>query len=309
MTGQAIAQKLNEDSEMPSAPNPNRAYVKFLMPSMLVIFILTLFPIAVTVFLSLTSLSYTSARPTRFLGIDNYLRLLHDERFLHSLPVTIILIVVPVALQLILGFIIAVVMNEKLPFMGWLRFVFVAPMVLPPIVMGLMWRILYTPQLGGVNYFLSLAGIGGPAWLTDPKWALVAIVIAAVWGWTPFVGLMFLAAMQSFPEELYEAAVIDGATWVQTIRHITLPLLRPTIMVVGVFRVIEALAIFPIIFIVTNGGPAGATETVNFYGYISGFNNLRVGYSSAIIVVFFVLLLLMIAPSIRFLLKNMQVGS
>ena len=111
---------------------------------------------------------------------------------LNSIPISIILIVVPVALQLVLGFIVAVVMNEKLPWMGWLRLVFVAPMVLPPIVMGLMWRILFTPQLGGVNYFLSLIGVAGPNWLSDPTFALVAVIIAAVWGWTPFVGLMFL---------------------------------------------------------------------------------------------------------------------
>ena len=102
---------------------------------------------------SLSSLSYRNANPTEFVGLQTYVRLFSDDRFLNSIPVSIILIVVPVASQLILGFIVAVVMNERLPGMGWLRLVFVAPMVLPPIVMGLMWRILFTPQLGGVNYF------------------------------------------------------------------------------------------------------------------------------------------------------------
>lgn len=254
---------------------------------MLVIFLLTLVPIMITIILSLTSLSYRSANPSEFIGIQNYARLFTDERFLNSISTSIILIVIPVATQLILGFGLAIVMNEKLPWMGWLRLVFVAPMVLPPIVMGLMWRILFTPQLGGVNYFLSLVGIEGPNWLSDPTFALLAVIIAAVWGWTPFVGLMFLASIQTFPTDIYEAAVIDGTSWVQSIRFITLPLLKPTIFVVGVFRVIEALAIFPIIFILTNGGPAGATETVNFYGYVSGFNFLRIGYASAIMVFFF----------------------
>jgi len=274
---------------------------------MLVIFLLTLIPIAVTVVLSLTSLSYRSAKPSEFVGIQNYVRLFSDDRFLNSIPTSIILIVVPVAAQLILGFIVAIVMHEKLPWMGWLRIIFVAPMVLPPIVMGLMWRILFTPQLGGVNYFLSLIGVGGPEWLSEPTFALLAVIVAAVWGWTPFVGLMFLTSIQTFPVDVYEAARIDGTSWFQSIRFITLPLLRPTVFVVGVFRVIEALAIFPIIFILTNGGPAGATETVNFYGYVSGFNFLRVGYASAIMVFFFAMLMLITTPSMGFLLRSQQV--
>ena len=114
--------------------------------------------------------------------------------------------------------------------------------------------------------------------------------------------------LQTFPVDGYEAARIDGASWAQSIRYITLPLLRPTIFVVGVFRVIEALAIFPIIFILTNGGPAGATETVNFYGYVSGFNFLRVGYASAIMVFFFAMLMLITAPSMGFLLRSQEGG-
>ncbi len=284
-----------------------RAYLKYLAPTMLVIFLLTLIPIAVTVVLSLTSLSYRSAKPSEFVGIQNYVRLFSDDRFLNSIPTSIILIAVPVAAQLILGFIVAIVMHEKLPWMGWLRIIFVAPMVLPPIVMGLMWRILFTPQLGGVNYFLSLIGVVGPEWLSEPTFALLAVIVAAVWGWTPFVGLMFLTSIQTFPVDVYEAARIDGTSWFQSIRFITLPLLRPTVFVVGVFRVIEALAIFPIIFILTNGGPAGATETVNFYGYVSGFNFLRVGYASAIMVFFFAMLMLITTPSMGFLLRSQQV--
>ena len=287
-----------------SSLKSNRAYLKYLTPSIVVLLLLTLLPIFFTLYLSTTSLSYSSPRPMRFIGLRNFSRLLDDARFLHSLPVSVVIIIVPVFAQLILGFIVAVIMNEKLPGMRWLRFVFVAPMVLPPIVMGLIWRILFTPQLGGVNYFLSLAGIDGTGWLTDPNWAMVAIIIVAVWGWTPFVGLMFLAAMQSFPEELYEAAVIDGATRVQSVRHMTFPLLKPAITFIGILRSIEALGIFPIIYIVTNGGPAGATETVNFYGYVSGFNHLRVGYASSIIVVYFVLLMLIIVPTMRFFLRN-----
>ena len=290
-------------------PIPQRAYLKYLSPTILVLLLLTVLPVLFTLYLSTSSLSFASPRPERFIGLRNYSRLLDDVRFLQSIPVSLLFIVAPVALQLILGFFVAVIMNERLPGMKWLRYVLVAPMVIPPIVTGLTWRVLFTPKLGSVNYLLSFFGLDGPSWLTDANWALVAIVIIAVWGWTPFVALMFLAAMQSFPKELYEAAVIDGATWVQSVRHVTVPLLKPTVTFIGILRTMEALGIFPIIYIVTAGGPAAATETVNFYAYVSGFSYLKVGYASAIIVVFFFMLLLILAPTMRFLLRNFQVDS
>ena len=148
-----------------------RAYLKYLAPTMLVIFLLTLIPIAVTVVLSLTSLSYRSAKPSEFVGIQNYVRLFSDDRFLNSIPTSIILIVVPVAAQLILGFIVAIVMHEKLPWMGWLRIIFVAPMVLPPIVMGLMWHTIY-PAVGR-RQLLSEPDRCGGSGVIQPTFALL----------------------------------------------------------------------------------------------------------------------------------------
>jgi multiple sugar transport system permease protein len=296
----------NVSSSKADQQNLNRSYLGFTAPALTLIALLTILPILLTFVLSLTSLSYTTIDPVQFIGLRNYERLLGDSRFLSSISTTLILIVVPVALQMIFGFGIALVMYERLPGMGWLRLIFVAPMVMPPIVMGLMWKILYTPQLGGINYFLSLAGIEGPNWLIHQGWALWAIILAALWGWTPFVALMLLAAMETFPLELYEAAEIDGASWTQSVWHITLPLLRPAAQVVLVFRVIEALAIFPIIFVVTGGGPAGATETMNYYAYVRGFNFLNVAYACAIIVMFFILLTIITTPATRFIISDSQ---
>ena len=166
-------------------PIPQRAYLRYLSPSIVVLLLLTVLPVLFTLYLSTSSLSFASPRPERFIGLRNYSRLLDDARFLQSIPVSVLFIVVPVALQLILGFFVAVIMNERLPGMKWLRYVLVAPMVIPPIVTGLTWRVLFTPKLGSVNYLLSLVGLDGPSWLTDANWALVAIVIVAVWGWTP----------------------------------------------------------------------------------------------------------------------------
>lgn len=273
---------------------------------MLIVTGLTIIPILFSIGLSMTSLSYISTKPTSFVGLDNYIKLIGDERFLNSLWQSAILIFGPVALQIILGFCLALVMAERLVGLGWLRVIFIVPMFFPPIVMGLMWKVLFTPQLGGINYYLSTIGISGPTWLSEPNTAIVAIIIAAVWGWTPFVTIMFFTAMQTFPRDLYEAARIDGATWTQQIRFVTLPLLKETALVVLVFRIMEALAIFPIIFVMTSGGPAGATETVNYYSFVSGFTFLKVAYASAMILSFLAILVIILAPATNVLLNNID---
>lgn len=284
----------------------NSGYRRFLAPAIIIIAALTIVPILFTIGLSMTNISYVSPRPTRFIGLDNYFQLFRDERFLSSLWQSAILIFGPVGLQLILGFFLALVMSERLQGLGWLRVIFIVPMFFPPIVMGLMWKVLFTPQLGGVNYYLSLIGIAGPTWLSEPATAMIAIIIAATWGWTPFVAIMFFTAMQTFPRDLYEAARIDGATWTQQIKFVTLPLLKETALVVLVFRIMEALAIFPIIFVMTSGGPAGSTETVNYYSFVSGFTFLKVGYASAMILSFLALLVMLLAPATNLLLRSIE---
>lgn len=284
----------------------NSGYKRFLLPAMAIVSALTLVPILFTMALSTTSLSYTSTRATKFVGLDNYIKLFEDERFLDSLWQSAVLIFGPVIIQMILGFCLALVMAERLRGLGWLRIIFTIPMFFPPIVMGLMWKVLFTPQLGGINYYLSLIGIDGPIWLSEQSTALTAIIVAAVWGWTPFVTIMFFTAMQTFPRDLYEAARIDGASWYQQIRFVTLPLLKETALVVLVFRIMEALAIFPIIFVMTSGGPAGGTETVNYYSFVSGFTFLKVAFASAMILSFLGLLVMILAPATNLLLRSIE---
>ncbi|MFV0295502.1 MAG: carbohydrate ABC transporter permease [Hyphomicrobiaceae bacterium] len=281
----------------------NSGYKRFIVPAMFTLLILTIIPLMGTVGLSLSSLSYTSSRPTAFVGLDNYIALFSDPRFIASLWQSTILIFVPLIFQLLFGLLLALTMNERLPAMGWLRIIFIIPMFFPPIVMGLMWKILFTPQLGGVNYYIGLLGFPQIPWLSEPSYALASVCIAAIWGWTPFVAVMFYTAMQTFPKDLYEAARIDGASWLQQLGFVTLPLLRQTALVV-VFRIMEALAIFPIIFVMTSGGPAGSTETANYYAYTAGFQFLKVGYASAIILMFLALLMIVLGPATRLLLRD-----
>jgi len=161
----------------------------------------------------------------------------------------------------------------------------VIPMVLPPIVVAIIWKVLFTPDISVLNWLLGLGGLPQPAWLSDPRLALPAIIVADVWEWFPFTLLMLLAALQMMPDEPLEAARIDGAGSWQVFRHIVLPLLRPAIVVTALFRLIESVKAFPLIFVMTGGGPGTVTEPTNYYAYLQGFNYSLVGFSAAISVV------------------------
>jgi ABC-type sugar transport system permease subunit len=179
MTEATVAWPIAKDMRQ-SWRRSNRSYRRFLFPAIIALVVLTLLPILFSIALSMTSLSYTSVSPARFVGIKNYVDLFSDERFLRSLWQSAILIFGPLPFQLVFGYLLAVAMNERLPGMGWLRVIFIIPMFFPPIVMGLMWKILFTPQLGGINYYLGLLGIDGPLWLAQPGYALISIMIVAI---------------------------------------------------------------------------------------------------------------------------------
>jgi multiple sugar transport system permease protein len=166
-------------------------------------------------------------------------------------------------------------------------------------VVALIWKILFTPDISILDWALGLLRLPQPAWLVDPEFALWAIIIADVWEWFPFVMLMLLAALQMLPDEPLEAARLDGASRWQAFRYITLPLLKPAIVVATLFRLIDSVKAFPHIFIMTGGGPGTATEVTNFYAYLEGFSYTYVGYASAVIVVMLVFTLLMSLAVLR----------
>jgi len=167
------------------------------------------------------------------------------------------------------------------------------------VVVALIWKILFTPDISILDWTLGLLHLPQPAWLADPRLALWAVIIADVWEWFPFVMLMLLAALQMLPEEPLEAARLDGASKWQAFRYVTLPLLKPAIVVAALFRVIDSVKAFPLIFIMTGGGPGTATEVTNYYAYLEGFSYTYVGYSSAIIVVMLLATFLMSMALLR----------
>jgi multiple sugar transport system permease protein len=224
-----------------------------------------------------------------FGGFVNYQRMFTDQYFWLSVRTTLILIAVPVALQMVLGLLLALLLHNDMPLMRVTRSLFIAPMVIPPVIAGLIWKVLFIPNLGGLNFFLGMIGIPGPLWLETPGWAIASVTLVGVWQDTPFVMLLVLAALESMPQEPIEAATVDGASGTQKFRYLTFPYLIPTLTVALLFRIINSLAIFPVIYVLTQGGPGRATEMLNYYTFVNAFQYLDIGYASTLAIALFVL--------------------
>ena len=279
-----------------------------IVPAFSFLFLITVIPILGTILLSLFFYDITSPDATRFYYFKHYIELFRDERFLNSVLVTLQLIFIPVFFQIVLGFLLAIALHEKMKGTQWMRVIFLMPAVIPPVVIGLIWKLFIIPGQGGLTYFTNLIGISSEFdFLNAPVSALVIIIIASIWAGTPFVTLMFLSGLESISRNYYEAAAIDGAGWFHSHLLISRPLLSPIIKTVAIFRVLEALAIFPIIFILTGGGPASATEPINFYAYITGFDYLKIDYAAAIMVFFFILLMMISLPLMKGMARRIYV--
>jgi len=261
-----------------------RTFTAFSLPLIVVIGILTIIPLGYMVYVSCTS--WNLARPwgTFFIGLENYRILFQDVDLLSSFLVTFYFIVFPVAGQMGLGLGIALLLHADIRIVGRTRPLFIFPMVIAPVLVGLIWKMFLNPQLGGLTAWLGLLHLPPVALLSTARGAVAAIALASIWEWFPFVMLILLGALESFPEEPFEAARVDGASRVQILRHITLPLLKPALLLALSFRVIESMKVFPLIFIMTGGGPGKASSSLDYYAYLNGFVYLDIGYSSAIMV-------------------------
>ena len=264
-----------------------------LAPALLVLAVVTGLPLIYLAVSSLTPFTLTDpagswnfARPAR-----NYVQLLSDGRFLNSLWVQLKLSVFGVGLQLAIGTLFALGLNRRSRLLEALRPVFLIPMVLPPIVVAIIWKILYTPDISPLYQAAGALGLQPPAITADANLALWAIVVADTWQWFPFTLLMVLAALQLMPDELVEAAHLDGASALQATWYVTLPYLKDVLVVAALFRLVDSVKAFPLIYILTEGGPGSVTEVTNYYSYLQAFNFSYLGYSSAITVVLVVIVI------------------
>lgn len=266
-----------------------------LAPALAVLIIVTLAPTIYLIATSFTPLNLTNPATawnfSRPLG--NYRLLLGDERFHNSLWVQAKLSFWTVSLQMLIGIGFALLLNLRSGMMQALRTVFLIPMVLPPIVVAIIWKVLYTPDISPIYWMAKAMGFNLPAFITDPNWALPAIIVADTWEWFPLTMLMVLAALQTVPEELLDAARVDGARSWQTTLYVLLPYIRGTLMVAALFRLIDSIKAFPLIYLLTDGGPGSVTEVTNYYAFEQAFNFSYLGFSSAITVVLVVATLIL----------------
>ncbi|MEO8848269.1 MAG: sugar ABC transporter permease [Casimicrobiaceae bacterium] len=263
----------------------------FLIPGMAYLIFVRIVPAVFTVLLSFADWTLTSAKGPVFVGMANYIELFHDAPFLRSIGRTIVFTVAATAIELVLGFAIAVFMHREFRGKSLVRAALLAPMVITPAIIGVIWYILFHDTAGPINWVLGLLGVGPVGWLSDPDIALVSIIITDVWHWTPFVFLLLLSSMQMIPDELYESAEVDGATGWQATTEITVPMIRDTLLVAVLLRSMSAFEIFAEPFVMTGGGPADATTTISLHIYKSAFLFFKMGYAGAMVVVSILLLL------------------
>jgi multiple sugar transport system permease protein len=260
-------------------------------PAFLTLFLMTIYPFYRMILISFHRWSIVPTIPRIFIGFDQYLNMLRDTSFHQTLWVTIVFTIGVVAIEMLLGFWIAFLVSISRARL--LRVAFLMPAVVAPVVVGLTWGFLFSYDLGPVNFFVSSLGLERINWLGKPGTALISVMIVDIWQWTPFAMLIFLAGLESLPLEPYEAAKVDGAQAWQIIRYITLPQLAPIIAVILMFRTLDAFKTFDIIYMVTRGGPANATEVLSYKIWQKAFFQNKLGYAAAMSVLAIILATIM----------------
>ena len=262
--------------------------ILLLLPGLLLPVLLVLVPASGTVFTGF--MNDVTFLPKEWGGASNYSRLFSDPAFYQSLRFTLLFIAVSVPLELLCGLFLALLMQFPSPFRGILRALVLVPWAIPAAISGRVWELIYNYNWGLANYLVTVTGGGPVNWLGDAGGAFCALVIADLWKTVPFVGIILLAGLSAIPDHLYRQAEVDGASFTRRFFMITLPLLRPVMVVAVLFRTIDALRIFDLVFILTSGGPGGATTSLSLLGY-NYFVGGDFGYGSAISTFVFLLAL------------------
>jgi multiple sugar transport system permease protein len=265
-----------------AAPTQRRGEVLLLRgPAVIYLVAFSIYPLVVSLVRSFQD--YDSQADTwTWIGFGNYRELFTSSEFWSTVEHTLVLTFAGVAIQVLLGTALALFFNQQLRGATIVRGILVLPMLLTPIVVGLMWRMLLNPEWGLFDWIFVQLGFGHIGWLSDPDVALWTLVMVDCWQWTPFVFVIVYARLQALPQEVFEAGAVDGANWFQRTRYITLPMLMPAIIFAAVFRGIDAFRTFDLVYGLTLGGPVRATTTLSFDAFRNGFEFHRYGYSSAI---------------------------
>ncbi|MFO1363868.1 MAG: sugar ABC transporter permease [Burkholderiales bacterium] len=262
------------------------------LPALLLLVVTTTVPLVYLLWTSLQRIDLSMPWLSGFAGLENYAKLGGDRRFWSSLWLTFVYTGTTVVLQVVVGLGLALLVMQVRAGQALLRVAAILPIVLAPVVAGLFWRsLVLAPDFGILDFVTRALGLGSFNWLGDPQLALVSVIAIHTWQWTPFAFLVLLASLAALPPDIYEAARLDRAGPWQRFRYITLPLIRPAIVIVVILRMVTALSAFAAIYAATGGGPGSATEILNLYAYRLSFTELSLGFGAAVATVLLVITL------------------
>jgi multiple sugar transport system permease protein len=287
--------------------NDQRFARAMVSPAVAVLFLVTIAPLLFSLGVSFTNLQFSSPQPMRWVGIDNYITLVtKDTRFQSALVRTLLFVLAGVLTQTVIGYIIASLLCRVRRNRALLLSPILIPSVISPVVAGWQGRMIFNASYGPLNDLLARFGIHGPAWLASPQTALLSVFLTDTWQWTPFLALVILAAIESQPLELIEAARLDGAHGWSMFRRITLPLILPVTGIGILLRGVDLFKTFDLVYILTQGGPGNSSETLTFFTYLVGFKFFNPSYASAMS--FIQLLVVTVAAKISLGIMRKQEG-
>ncbi|HEX3813725.1 MAG TPA: sugar ABC transporter permease [Mycobacteriales bacterium] len=261
----------------------------FLFPSLVGVLVFLVVPVILVILLSFVRWDLLS--PPKFVGFSNFTDLFQYDQVGHSLLVTLYYVVLNIPIQTVIALGLALMLNRKMPAMGFFRVLYVLPFLATPVAMAVVWNWVFDPKVGVINSLLSLVGIHGPSWLGSSAWSMPVIAFANIWQYAGYNMLFFLAGLQAIPKQLYEVSGMDGAGRIQQFFRITLPLLNPTLLFVLVTGFIGSFQVFDMVYVLTNGGPGDATEVMNLKIYQSAFVGFHIGEACAMSVILFLIIL------------------
>ena len=267
-------------------------HILFPLPAIIFVALLMIFPVLYTLFLSFTNWNLTSGMPMSFNGVNSYIRVLSEPRFLHAVGRTFSFTFFAVLIEGFLGVAIALILNRAFVGKSLAKLLLLLPLVATPVAVGIVFNLFYDPTIGLANFVLKSLGLPQGLWVSSSGSVIPSLILVDVWQWTPMITLIVLAGLAGMSEEPVEAARVDGASEWQILRYVTIPMVMPVILTAVILRLIDALKTFDIIFAMTGGGPGYASETLNIMGFKYSFEYFRMGQSSVILVALFLVVFL-----------------
>ena len=288
------------------ARSRRRAALLLIGPATLLLVAIFVYPFVYALRISFTEWTLGQQLTPVWSGLANYTSLLGDDRFLNAIFRTAVFVGCAVSIEMVLGFLLALLFNKHLPAFGIFRTLAVLPVMVMPVATGLVWFYVLNFRYGPLNVVMRMLHLPTQNWLPHPMGAMGALILADVWQWTPFVMIVIVAGLRSLPEYVYEAAALDGLGPVETFFKVTLPLLRPVILIVLLLRFMDACKLMDLVFMLTKGGPAGRTETLSYYIYVMGLQLFHVGLAAAVSILFLIFINIVAQVFVRYMYREQR---